>query len=46
MTETDMTLISLTLSQRTKILASVRKCILKHHFNVGRRGLQRVGPAV
>jgi C-terminal processing protease CtpA/Prc len=35
MTKTNMTLTSLTPSQRTDILASVKKYILKHHFNVG-----------
>ena len=35
MTKTNMTLTSLTPRQRTDILASVKKCILKRHFNVG-----------
>ena len=35
MTKTNMTFTSLTASQRSDILASVKKCIIKHHFNVG-----------
>ena len=35
MTKTNMTLTSPTPKQRTEILASVKKGILKHHFNVG-----------
>ena len=35
MTKTDMTYTSLTPRQRTELLASVKKSILKHHFNVG-----------
>jgi C-terminal processing protease CtpA/Prc len=35
MTKTHMTLTSLSPRQRTEILASVKKCILKQHFNVG-----------
>jgi len=35
MTKTDMTTTTLGPKQRTEILASVKKCILKQHFNVG-----------
>ena len=35
MTKTNMTFTSLTPKQRTEILASVKKGVLKHHFNVG-----------
>ena len=35
MTKTNMTLTSLSPKQRATILASVKKCVLKQHFNVG-----------
>jgi C-terminal processing protease CtpA/Prc len=35
MIKTDMTLTSLSPKQRTETLASVKKCILRQHFNVG-----------
>jgi C-terminal processing protease CtpA/Prc len=35
MTKTNMALTSVTPKQRAEILASVKKCVLKQHFNVG-----------